>query len=426
MRSGDWGYFTVAKKDRLSVGYRSKIGKKFSVALLSATVLCTSVTTDANAATVTDALIEGAKLCTRPLPRYERQYGIPTHLLSAIASTESGRYHKGLNIKVPWPWTINAEGKGYFFSSKQEAIASVNKLRAQGVKSIDVGCMQVNLMHHPQAFASLDEAFDPEHNVAYAASFLRSLYQETNSWKEAAADYHSRTHSRGTEYAGHVYNSWYNIIDKLRMAKVEVPHSSVAAMNDMKRAVQIDKSLNGDRPYGAKTITVSSNQKNGSYVKASPNGNASVYIPSVQRLPEQRGKQVAAYQPPRMNSIQVSSSPRRDNSIIVVNSDSSNSTRSKASTGTITTSTPAPNVTVTNTNAVSNAHMSNNAAPNNAPANTSAVRTEDAVTVAHANTAPIPQPVSTTPKVIYVNDSIQQASNSVVVKKSGPTFIFHD
>jgi hypothetical protein len=410
----------------LSVGYRNKIGKKFSVALLSATVLCTSVTTGANAATVTDALIEGAKLCTRPLPRYERQYGIPTHLLSAIASTESGRYHKGLNIKVPWPWTINAEGKGYFFSSKQEAIASVNKLRAQGVKSIDVGCMQVNLMHHPQAFASLDEAFDPEHNVAYAASFLRSLYQETNSWKEAAADYHSRTHSRGTEYAGHVYNSWYNIIDKLRMAKVEVPHSSVAAMNDMKRAVQIDKSLNGDRPYGAKTITVSSNQKNGSYVKASPNGNASVYIPSVQRLPEQRGKQVAAYQPPRMNSIQVSSSPRRDNSIIVVNSDSSNSTRSKASTGTITTSTPAPNVTVTNTNAVSNAHMSNNAAPNNVPANTSAVRTEEAVTVAHANTAPIPQPVSTTPKVIYVNDSIQQASNSVVVKKSGPTFIFHD
>ncbi len=411
------------------MGCCNKIGKKFSVALLSATVLCTSVTTDVSAATVTDTLIEGAKLCTRPLPRYERQYGIPTHLLSAISSTESGRYHKGLNIKVPWPWTINAAGKGYFFSSKQEAIASVNKLRAQGIKSIDVGCMQVNLLHHPQAFASLDEAFDPEHNVAYAASFLRSLYQETNSWKEAAADYHSRTHSRGTEYAGHVYNSWYNIIDKLRMAQVEVPNSSVAAMNDMKRAVQSDKSVNGDHPYGAKSITVSGKQPSGSYVKASPQGSASVYIPNAQRLPEQRGKQVAAYQPPRMNSIQVSSNPRRDNSIIVVGSDTSSNQVRHDSIG-IPTKTPAANVTVTNTNAVSNSHTSNNTAANNTVANNTAsnnvpsdsgvVRAEEAVTVAQAQ-----QPASA-PKVIYVNDSIQQASNSVVVKKSGPTFIFHD
>src|ERR1700712_3063188 len=111
----------------------------------------------ANAAEISsDALIEGAKLCTRQLPRYEREYGIPTHLLSAIASTESGRYHEGLRIRVPWPWTINAEGKGYFFDSKSQAIAAVRKLRAQGVQSIDVGCMQVNLHHHANAFASLD------------------------------------------------------------------------------------------------------------------------------------------------------------------------------------------------------------------------------------------------------------------------------
>jgi hypothetical protein len=404
----------------MSVGYSNKTIKQFTLALASASMLCAALVPGAASAAATDTLIEGAKLCTRPLPRYERQYGIPTHLLSAISSTESGRYHKGLNIKVPWPWTINAEGKGYFFSSKQEAIASVNKLRAQGVKSIDVGCMQVNLMHHPQAFASLDEAFDPEHNVAYAASFLRSLYQETNSWKEAAADYHSRTQSRGTEYAGHVYNSWYNIIDKLRMAKVEVPSSSVAAMNDMKRAVQNAKSLGDDRPYGAKNITVSSKQQSGSYVKASPQGSASVYIPSMQRLPEQRGKQVAAYQPPRMNSIQVSSSPRRDNSIIVVNSDSVSNPPSHETTG-IPTRTPASNVTVTNTNAVSNSHASNVAA-NNAPANASAVRDQEAIAMAQA----APASGASAPKVIYVNDSIQQASNSVVVKKSGPTFIFHD
>src|SRR5277367_3222387 len=75
-----------------------------------------------------DPLIEGAKLCTRHLARYEREYGVPTHLLSAIASTESGRYHEGLQIKVPWPWTINAGGKGYIYDSKAEAVAAVRKL----------------------------------------------------------------------------------------------------------------------------------------------------------------------------------------------------------------------------------------------------------------------------------------------------------
>ncbi|NDG05255.1 MAG: murein transglycosylase, partial [Alphaproteobacteria bacterium] len=170
-----------------------------------------------------DALIEGAKLCTRQLPHYERQYGIPTHLLSAIATTESGRYHSGLKISVPWPWTINAEGKGYYFDTKAEAVAAARRLLAQGITSMDVGCMQVNLKHHPRAFGSLESAFEPETNVAYASSFLRTLYGESNSWKKAAADYHSKTPARGSEYVGLVFNSWYKIIDKLRAARMAVP-----------------------------------------------------------------------------------------------------------------------------------------------------------------------------------------------------------
>ena len=154
----------------------------------------------------TDDLIEGAKLCTRQLPHFEREYGIPTHLLSAIASTESGRYHAGLGLKVPWPWTINVEGKGYFFPSKQEAMAAVHKYQARGIQSIDVGCMQVNLYHHPHAFSSLDQAFEPQSNVAYAASFLRGLYEDERSWKKAAADYHSKTPNLGSQYASIVYD----------------------------------------------------------------------------------------------------------------------------------------------------------------------------------------------------------------------------
>lgn len=247
-----------------------------------------------------DPLIEGAKLCTQHLSRYEREYGIPTHLLSAIASTESGRYHDGLKIRIPWPWTINAEGKGYYFDSKDEAIAAVRKLHAQGVQSIDVGCMQVNLHHHPQAFASLDQAFEPETNIAYAAGFLRGLYNEENSWKKAAADYHSKTPKLGNEYVGLVYDSWYNIIDKLRAARLEVPGAAVAAMNAMKNDPGV--------------IQVAS---------AQPKPVATAM--KVTRLPEQRGRKVAAYKHPHMNSISVTSvetnDNHHDNGVIVVHPD---------------------------------------------------------------------------------------------------------
>ena len=166
-----------------------------------------------------DPMIEGAKLCTRYLPRHEREYGIPVHLLAAIASTESGRYHKGLGLTIPWPWTINAEGKGYFFDSKQEAIAAVQKLQASGVQSIDVGCMQVNLKHHPDAFASLSDAFDPRYNVAYAAHFLRSNYDDLGNWRSAAAAYHSRTPDFGNRYVYNVYTRWNQILTKIAEAK---------------------------------------------------------------------------------------------------------------------------------------------------------------------------------------------------------------
>jgi hypothetical protein len=100
----------------------------------------------------------------------------------------------------PWPWTINAEGEGRFFASKAEALAAVRDLQAKGVKSIDVGCMQVNLMHHPQAFASLEQAFDPAANAAYAARFLNVLYGQTRDWTRATAFYHSATPELGEAY----------------------------------------------------------------------------------------------------------------------------------------------------------------------------------------------------------------------------------
>jgi len=125
---------------------------------------------------------------------------IPDKLLPAISRVESGRLDPATGRVRAWPWTINVEGVGHFFDSKDQAIAAVSGLQAKGVRSIDVGCMQVNLMHHPRAFPSLDAAFEPATNAAYAAQFLSSLHGQLKDWNLATAAYHSMDPVRGEEY----------------------------------------------------------------------------------------------------------------------------------------------------------------------------------------------------------------------------------
>ncbi len=169
-------------------------------------------------ATLRDARIDGAKQCTAQFAQAERQQGIPSHTLAAIANTESGRWNDTLGMVLPWPWTINAEGKGHYFESKSAAIRKVRALQAAGMKSIDIGCMQVNLKHHPDAFANLEQAFDPRSNVAYAAKFLRRNYDDLGNWDKAVAAYHSRTPKYGNKYMARVQKAMDAITGKVRKA----------------------------------------------------------------------------------------------------------------------------------------------------------------------------------------------------------------
>lgn len=134
--------------------------------------------------------------CLAAIAGTENSAAMPPNLLRAIARVESGRP----GVAPAWPWTVNADGKGYYLDSKAEAIALVQALRGQNIRSIDVGCMQINLVHHPDAFSSLEDAFDPERNVRYAAQFLRWLRAETGDWDSAVARYHSGDPVRGADY----------------------------------------------------------------------------------------------------------------------------------------------------------------------------------------------------------------------------------
>lgn len=149
-----------------------------------------------------------SRLCRPALDMAERRHAIPARLLHAIGRVESGRSDPATGQVNPWPWTANAEGQGFYFDSKPQALAAIAAMQAKGVRSIDVGCMQVNLMHHPDAFASLDQAFDPMANADYAARFLRRLFEQTGSWDKAAAWYHSATPALGEAYQKRVMAVW--------------------------------------------------------------------------------------------------------------------------------------------------------------------------------------------------------------------------
>lgn len=143
---------------------------------------------------------DASELCSLAAARMEEKYNIKDHLLQTISSVETGLWSYDKEKFISWPWTINVNGRGYRFDTKEEAIAKVKELQAKGVKSIDVGCMQINLKYHKDAFADLEEAFDPDKNVEYSAKFLTKLYKNRGSWQKAAMAYHSKVPSRGLRY----------------------------------------------------------------------------------------------------------------------------------------------------------------------------------------------------------------------------------
>ncbi len=138
--------------------------------------------------------------CEPPILAAEKQYNIPTGLLLAISIVETGRPDKRTGEKKAWPWSVNANGQGLFFNDRKSAVAWVLQAQKNGVDSIDIGCMQVNLAAHPTAFRTVNDGFDPAINADYAARFLLSLYQQSADWREAVGAYHSHTEEFAVPY----------------------------------------------------------------------------------------------------------------------------------------------------------------------------------------------------------------------------------
>lgn len=137
-------------------------------------------------ASTSNASADGrTNVCESEMLRAAQENAVPAGVLYAVALTETGQ--KGALHE----YAMNVGGRAVFNANLPEAIRVFTKARAEGVKLIDIGCMQVNHHFHGRMFSSVEEMFDPRKNVDYAARFLRKLHQGQKTWTEAVARYHA-------------------------------------------------------------------------------------------------------------------------------------------------------------------------------------------------------------------------------------------
>lgn len=165
-------------------------------------MLCLALVISVGPGTAGRASPDPAALCEDAARRAAARHDIPPEVLRAISLVESGRASDG-RLR-PWPWTINVAGKGVWFDDRAAALKAAQDALADGQTSFDTGCFQINYRWHGDAFASLEQMFDPDETARYAARFLAGLYREKGDWTLAAGAYHSRTESRAAIYRAKV------------------------------------------------------------------------------------------------------------------------------------------------------------------------------------------------------------------------------
>ena len=115
-------------------------------------------------------------------------------VLAALALGESGRNGRY------WPWTINFEGRPYYFNVRSEAVNFARTLLNNGDLAFDVGLMQVHWRWNSERFASIDEAFDPVANIRAADQIIQEHFRAVGSMSNAIGRYHSKTPSLKNKY----------------------------------------------------------------------------------------------------------------------------------------------------------------------------------------------------------------------------------
>lgn len=153
-------------------------------------------------------------------PGYEqiaRRAQVPGQYFYAIALNESGKQLLSRDFR-PWPWTLNVEGKAYFYPTRKACHAALMAFMRQGKQLIDIGLMQVNWHYHRDKLHQDPWlALDPYFNMQVGAAIFRGEYDKTHDWQEALGRYHSPGQNPDQKQrANHYAQQVLKRVDKLR------------------------------------------------------------------------------------------------------------------------------------------------------------------------------------------------------------------
>ncbi|WP_322499013.1 transglycosylase SLT domain-containing protein [Lyticum sinuosum] len=183
--------------------------------------------------------------CISAIKFYEKKYSLPKNLLYSISIVESGYNYFGNKDPLPWPWTINALGKSHYFKNKQQALNYLKRLLDAGHTNIDIGCTQINWIHHKHQFGnSPNNILNPIYNVAYAAHYLTERYISQKNWKKAIGQYHSFTPHLSSAYSEKVYKRMSELGSNISYRN---PHNS----NYLYNRYNIEQSLLSNENYNS-------------------------------------------------------------------------------------------------------------------------------------------------------------------------------
>lgn len=200
-----------------------------AVCLIGASLGLLALGGDPGRASTNDRQNDDSAICRRVAQEAAAAAGIPFSVMMAISLVETGR--KSAQGFAPWPWTVNLEGKGYWFTTASEAMDFAEAAFAKGARSFDIGCFQINYKWHGQAFGSIREMFDPRANARYAARLLKTLFAERGSWPLAAGAYHSQDPEHAGPYAARFERFRNGLIDPEAETLPELPEEFLASID---------------------------------------------------------------------------------------------------------------------------------------------------------------------------------------------------
>ena len=137
----------------------------------------------------------GTGACEMAMMHAALHFDVSEPIMRAVGLTEAGTAEGRIH-----PWAANIDGRAVYYPDQESAARGVEAALRDGAHNVDVGCLQISMAWHGQAFGSIAEAFTPEVNVAYGAALLVALKREKGTWPLAIQFYHSSDPERQRAY----------------------------------------------------------------------------------------------------------------------------------------------------------------------------------------------------------------------------------